>query len=80
MEKHIFTVNNMTCNGCVSSIQQGLEADERIKSINIKLSKKVVTVEGDLTSEEAADVIRNSGYEPEEGSPKKGFLSNLFSN
>ena len=79
MEKHVFTVNNMTCNGCVSSIQHGLEADTRIKSINIKLSKKVVTVEGDLTSEEAAEVIRNSGYEPEVGAQKKGFLGNLFS-
>jgi len=79
MNKHVFTVNNMTCNGCVSNIQQGLEADERIKSINIKLSKKVVMVEGDLSSEEAAEVIRNSGYEPEPGTQKKGFLGNLFS-
>jgi len=79
MNKHVFTVNNMTCNGCVSSIQQGLEDDSRIKSINIKLSKKVVTVEGDLTSEEAAEVIRESGYEPVVGTQKKGFLGNLFS-
>ncbi|MEA3286200.1 MAG: heavy metal-associated domain-containing protein [Candidatus Marinimicrobia bacterium] len=79
MDKHVFTVNNMTCNGCVASIQQGLEADARIKSINIKLSKQLVTVEGDLTSEEAAEVIRNAGYQPEVGASKKGFLGNLFS-
>ncbi len=78
MDKHVFTVNNMTCSGCVSSIQQELEADTRIKAINIKLSKKMVTVEGDLTTEEAAEVIRNAGYQPEAGPPKKGFLGNLF--
>lgn len=79
MDKHVFTVNNMTCNGCVSNIQQGLEADARIKSIDIKLSKKLVTVEGDLTSEEAAEIIQNSGYQAEVGSQKKSFLGNLFS-
>ncbi len=79
MHKHVFTVNNMTCNGCVSSIQQGLETDARIRSIDIKLSKKLVTVEGDLTTEEAAEVIRNAGYQPEVGVQKKSFLGNLFS-
>lgn len=79
MDKHVFTVNNMTCNGCVSTIQQGLEADARIKSIDIKLSQKRVTVEGDLSAEQAAEVIRNAGYQPEIGIQKKGFLGNLFS-
>jgi copper chaperone CopZ len=79
MNKHVFTVNNMTCNGCVSTIRQGLEADTRVETVDIKLSKKKVTVEGDLTTEEAAELIRNSGYEPEVGSPKKGILGSLFS-
>lgn len=79
MDKHVFTVNNMTCEGCVANIQRGLDADSRIKSINIKLSKKSVVVEGDLTSDEAAELIRNAGYKPEAGVEKKGFLGNLFS-
>ena len=79
MNKHVFTVNNMTCEGCVSNIQRGLEGDARIKSINIKLSKKRVIVEGNLTVEEAAEVIMDAGYQPEVGVEKKGFPGNFFS-
>jgi len=79
MDKHRFTVNNMTCNGCVSTIRQGLEADSRVKSVDIKLSKKLVSIEGDLSSEEAAGIIISSGYTPTVGTQKKGFLGSLFS-
>ncbi|MCF6238172.1 MAG: heavy-metal-associated domain-containing protein [Candidatus Marinimicrobia bacterium] len=78
MDKPVFTVNNMTCNGCVANIK-GLEVDARIKSIDIKLAKKQVTVEGDLTFEEGAELIRDAGYQPEAGVEKKGFLGNLLS-
>jgi len=78
MSKHIFTVNNMTCDGCVATIRQGLEADTRIQTVDIKLAKKKVMVTGDLTAEEAAENIRNSGYNPIAGQQKKGILGNLF--
>ncbi len=79
MEKHIFKVNDMNCNGCVASIRQGLEADKRVESIDIQLSKKQVTVAGDLTTEETAEIITNSGFHPEQSTEKKGFLGSLFS-
>ena len=79
MEKHVFTVDNMTCNGCVANIRQSLEADQRIQSIDIQLSRKRVTVEGDINSQETAEIIRQAGYHPEEGSKSKGLLGGLFS-
>ena len=79
MEKQVFTVNDMNCNGCVSSIRQGLEADGRIETVDIQLSKKQVSVQGDLTAEETAEIIREAGFQPEMGAKKKGFLGNLFS-
>ena len=69
----------MTCNGCVATIRQGLEADPRIQTVAIKLSRKEVTVEGELTAEEAAENIRNSGYHPLVGQKKPGLLGKLFS-
>ncbi|MCF7824160.1 MAG: heavy-metal-associated domain-containing protein [Candidatus Marinimicrobia bacterium] len=80
MNKHDFVVNNMNCNGCVSTIQQALDADSRIQKIDIKLSKKTVSVEGDISAEEAAELIRNSGYQPELTTPSKGIFGKIFSN
>jgi len=56
-----------------------LESDERIQKIDIKLSKKKVSVEGDLNSEEAAEIIQNSGFSPEIDTPGKGMFKKLFS-
>ncbi len=80
MDKHVFKVNNMNCNGCVATIRQGLEADTRIETVDVRLSKKQVIVSGDLSQEETAEIIRNTGFTPELGSEKKGFLGSLFSN
>ena len=79
MDKHVFKVNDMNCNGCVATIREGLEADKRVESIDIQLSKKQVSVMGDLSTEESAAIIRNSGFNPEQSTEKKGFLGNLFS-
>lgn len=78
MEKQVFTVNNMNCGGCVTNIQQALEADQRVSTINIELSKKQVSVTGDLSAEETATIIRDAGYDAEIGARKSGFLSKLF--
>jgi len=80
MEKHVFKVSDMNCNGCVATIRQGLEADTRVETIDIQLSKKQVSVSGDLTTEETAEIIKNSGFSPEQATEKKGFLGSLFSN
>ncbi|NQV14273.1 heavy-metal-associated domain-containing protein [bacterium] len=80
MDKHIFTVSNMNCNGCAATIREGLEADNRVQAIDIELAKKRVSVEGDLTMEEAAAIINSSGFQPEVFIQKKGFLGSLFSN
>jgi len=79
MEKHVFNVSDMNCNGCVATIQKDLQADARIQTVDIKLSKKQVTVSGDVTSEESAEIIRNAGFHPEPDSGKRGLLGGLFS-
>ena len=79
MNKHTFEVSNMNCDGCVTNIRQALESDDRINNIHIQLSKKLVNVEGALTSEEAASIINAIGYNTTEPSEKKGILGNLFS-
>ena len=79
MEKQVFKVSDMNCNGCVATIQKDLKADARVKTVDIKLSKKQVSVQGDLSPEETAEIIRNSGFHPEQSSEKKRFLGRLFS-
>jgi len=79
MEKHVFKVSDMNCNGCVATIRQSLEADTRIETFDIQLSKKQVSVEGNLSTEETAEIIRDSGFNPELSTQKKGFLGSLFS-
>lgn len=79
MEKQYFTVNNMTCGGCVSNIQKALEEDDRINTIDIQLSKKLVTVTGELSAAETASVIQAAGYNAQVGKPKTGILGKLFS-
>jgi len=78
MEKQLLTVSNMTCNGCVSNIQKALEEDKRIQTIDIQLSKKLVSVTGDLTPEETAKVIQDAGYDATIGAQKSGFFGKLF--
>ena len=79
MNKHIFTVNTMKCDGCVSTIQSSLEADERVQTIDIQLSKKLVEVSGNLSGDQVAEIITNSGHSPEPVKEKKNFFSGLFS-
>jgi copper chaperone CopZ len=80
MDRQVLTVSNMTCNGCVANIQKALEADERVKTIDIQLSKKRVTVSGELTADETAKIIQDAGYDASIGAKKTGLLSKLFNN
>jgi len=67
MGKQVFTVNDMNCNGCATTIRQGLEADTRIQTIDIQLSKKQVLVEGELTPDETAkETLRIEAVDCEE--------------
>lgn len=79
MNKHTITVNSMKCDGCVSTIQGSLEADDRIQDIDIQLSKKLVIVTGDLSEDQAAGIIIGSGHTAEPTAEKKGLFSGFFS-
>jgi len=79
MEKHVFNVRDMTCEGCVASIRSELQADPRIKTVSFKLSRKEVEVTGEVSAKESAEMIRNAGFHPEEGEGKKGLLGRLLS-
>jgi len=79
MGKQIFQVNDMNCKGCATTIRQGLESDDRIYTIDINVPKKRVSIEGDLTPDESAQIIKDSGFHPEIAGKKKGFFGSIFS-
>lgn len=54
----------LTCGGCVSKVETALEADTRIESFEV--SQTQATIKGNLSTEEAIEVIENLGFEAEE--------------
>lgn len=58
-----FTVNDMTCDHCVSTVRQALETALPKAQINIDLETHTVRFTGDRTVGEKA--IREAGYTPE---------------
>jgi copper chaperone CopZ len=57
-----FKVTSMTCNHCKGNITKALEKVAEIKSFDIDLASKIVTVKSSLTNDEIKQVIEGSGY------------------
>jgi copper chaperone len=62
-EKTILTVNDMTCNHCVGTIRDALEAALPGAEVTIDLATHKVSFKGSKAIGEAA--IRDAGYTPE---------------
>ena len=61
-----FTVNDMTCGHCVSSIAKAIRAVDKGAKIDIDLASHLVKVEPtEATSAELAEAIKDAGYTPE---------------
>ena len=58
--KHKFTITGLDCPNCAAKLSSMIEADESILSCKINFLTEKVTVESELSSEEALSVVR--GY------------------
>jgi copper chaperone len=59
-----FSVPDMTCGHCASTITGALKAEDPKAKIEIDLSRHVVKVESALAQEEIARQIAQAGYTP----------------
>ena len=58
--KYKFTITGLDCPNCAAKLSSMIEADESIHSCKINFLTEKVTVESELSSEEALSVVR--GY------------------
>lgn len=63
MEKK-FLVKTMTCHHCEMGIKEALSKLEEIKSVDVNLDDKIVTVNGDnLNAEKIKEAIEDIGFD-----------------
>jgi len=61
-----FTVQDMTCGHCVSSVTKAIKAVDPALSVDIDLPNHLVKVQADASAgQEIEDAIRDAGYTPE---------------
>ncbi|KAF7384672.1 copper transport protein ATOX1 [Vespula maculifrons] len=53
----------MTCEGCVNSVQNVLNKKEGVNDIKVNLDNKMVSVKTTLSSDEILQVIKKTGKE-----------------
>ena len=58
----LLNVQKMTCNHCVRSVTQAVQAVDPSAKIDIELASGKVRIEGSLDAAAAADAIREEGY------------------
>lgn len=66
MENVSFTVQGMTCGGCVSSVKRVLEALPGVSNVNVTLDPGKATVDYDparVTREALRDAVQSAGYD-----------------
>jgi copper chaperone len=66
MPTEVINVKGMSCMGCVNKVKAGLENTAGVKSAEVSLEQKQVTVQYDDTTtqpEKLKDAIKKAGYE-----------------
>lgn len=66
MPTEIISVKGMSCMGCVNKVKTGLENTAGVKSAEVSLEQKQVTVQYDETKtrpDQLRDAIKKAGYE-----------------
>lgn len=66
MEKIIFNVEGMSCEHCVKSVKGALGELDGVKSVEVSLEEKTVTIEYDkdsVTVEDMKNAIEDQGYD-----------------
>ncbi len=56
-------IEDMNCGGCVSSIQEALEAIAGVSNINIELASKTAAFETGIALDSVLATLKDAGYE-----------------
>lgn len=59
-----FTVNDMTCGHCASTINKAVHDVDAAAKVEIKLDQKQVVIDSAVDAEEFATAIKDAGYTP----------------
>lgn len=60
-----FTVENMKCGGCSSTVQAKLEALTGVEQVTVDLASKTAEVQGSVEPELVIDTLTAAGYPAE---------------
>ncbi len=60
-----FKVEKMRCGGCVSNVQQKLDALEGVDSASVDLAAKTAVVSGTVDAQTVIDTLTQAGYPTE---------------
>lgn len=60
-----FTVENMKCGGCSSTVQTKLEALTGVEQVTVDLATKTAEVQGSVEPELVIDTLTAAGYPAE---------------
>ena len=61
---HQFSVPDMTCGHCASTITKAVRSEDPKAKVEISLGEHLVMVESELAQEEIAQSIAEAGYTP----------------
>lgn len=59
---HTIKVNNVTCDGCIKTIQTELGKIEGVKSVSFDKLSLSVKVEGDVSKSKLTETLNSLGY------------------
>ena len=59
----VFSVPDMSCDHCKMRIEKQLGSRDEVRSVEVDLEGKKVTVDGDLSSEAIVELIDEAGYD-----------------
>jgi copper chaperone len=61
---HQFSVGDMTCGHCASTITKAVKDADSKATVEVRLAEKRVAVASQLSQDEIAEAIRQAGYTP----------------
>ena len=61
---HQFSVGDMTCGHCASTITKAVKDADSKATVEVRLAEKRVAVASQLSQDEIAEAIREAGYTP----------------
>jgi copper chaperone len=62
MQKYVLSVDGMSCSHCENRVKKTVGALEGVKSVDVSLKEKTVTVEADTALNQIEAAIEDLGY------------------